>query len=272
MDACHTIENGSVLRIAQIGFALSAAERRFLSPSWATEAAKNINLRPGATAARGATGNDEDRAALGAMMERYAAAAEALLDSLMPRYTAGRTRGSTSFRPVPIPGAQRTWRSDDRRLHVDSFPSNPVQGRRILRVFTNIDPAAEPRVWLVGEPFADFAARFFPRVKPPFPGVAPVLHAFGVTKSRRSAYDHFMLGMHDAAKADSGYQSDAPRETMTFEPGATWIAFTDQVVHAATRGTYALEQTFYVDVERMADRATSPLAVLERLAGRPLVA
>jgi len=270
MDVCGELERGLVVLTQAMAFELLPAERRFLSPAWASQAAKNVNLRPGAKIARGASGAESDLAALGAMMSRYADAAEALLDKVAARYSAGRTRGNTSFRPIAISDSPRSWRSDDRRLHADSFTSNPVRGRRILRVFTNVHPGGEPREWQVGEPFPDYARRFFPRVKPPLPGAARVLAALGITKSRRSDYDHYMLGMHDAAKADLQYQRDTPRETLMFAPGDTWIVFTDQVVHAAMRGQYALEQTFYVDVDRMEDRGSSPLAVLEGLAGRSL--
>jgi len=269
---CRELEEGAVIRLPRACFELLATERRFLSQGWSGARSKNISLRPGAANARGAQGAATDLASLGAMMARYADASEGLVDALFPRHRTGRTRGNTSFRPVAIESAERSWRSDDRRLHVDSFASNPVHGRRILRVFSNVHPGDEPREWLVGEPFADFASRFFPRVKPPLPGAARLLAAFGVTKRPRSAYDHFMLGMHDAAKADTEYQRDAPRQRVDFAPGETWIAFTDQVVHAATRGQFAFEQTFYVNVDRMKDREASPLAILERMAGRPLVA
>src|SRR5690349_17752981 len=102
MDVCGELERGLVVRTQAMAFELSPGERRFLSPSWASEAAKNVNLRPGAAVARGASGSESDLAALGAMMARYAAAAEALLDKVVPRYTAGRTRGNTSFRPIAI--------------------------------------------------------------------------------------------------------------------------------------------------------------------------
>ncbi len=269
---CSALENGAVIRLPRSRFDLQPAERRFLSQAWSGAGSKNISLRPGEASARGAQGADADLASLGAVMARYADASETLVDTLFARYREGRTRGNTSFRPVAIESAGRSWRSDDRRLHVDSFASNPVHGRRILRVFSNVHPGDEPREWLVGEPFPDFASRFFPRVRPPLPGAARLLAALGVTKRARSAYDHFMLGMHDAAKADAGYQRDAPRDRIGFAPGETWIAFTDQVVHAATRGQFALEQTFYVNVDRMKDRAASPLAILERMAGRSLVA
>lgn len=258
------------MELGSAPFELAPAERKFLSPAWAREGAKNISLRPDSAVPRGSQAQGRDLAQLGALMARYAQACEQQLLSLAPRYAQGFTRGNTSFRPVAIEEARRSWRSDDRRLHVDAFASNPVQGRRILRFFTNVHPAGEPRDWLVGEPFAAFARRFFPRVSRPVPGSAALLHALGITKSRRSPYDHYMLGMHDAAKADLGYQREAPRMERRFLPGITWIAFTDQVVHAATRGQFALEQTFYVEVEPMADPSTAPRSVLEALAGRPL--
>ncbi|MBV9105215.1 MAG: Kdo hydroxylase family protein, partial [Verrucomicrobia bacterium] len=52
--------------------------------------------------------------------------------------------------------------------------------------------------------------------------------------------------------------------------GSTWLAFTDQVSHAAMRGQYQLEQTFLVAVANLRDETGSPLRVLERLTGRNL--
>ena len=61
---------------------------------------------------------------------------------------------------------------DDRLLHIDAFPSRPMQqGRRILRFFANIAPeGGGARRWHVGEPFEDFAGTFAPRMRPHFPG------------------------------------------------------------------------------------------------------
>jgi len=207
---------------------------------------------------------------MAAMMARYAAWAERLADRIIPTYRPGRTRGATSFRPCEVAGRRASWRSDDTRLHVDAFPSNPVRGRRILRVFTNVNRAGAAREWLLGEPFEWFAKRFFPRARSAMPGSARILRSLGITKSLRSDYDHFMLQLHDLAKGDEEYQRVATRERAGFAPGTTWVVFSDQAVHAATHGQHAFEQTFYVDVDRMGDRSSSPLAVLERLAGRPL--
>ena len=79
-----------------------------------------------------------------------------------------------------------------------------------------------------------------------------------------------MLQLHDAAKSDLEYQRSAPRLEVGFPAGSTWIVFTDEVVHAATAGQFAFEQTLYLDVEGMRDRSASPLAVLEDLTGRRL--
>ena len=160
-------------------------------------------------------------------------------------------------------------RKDDRRLHVDAFPSNPVQGRRILRVFANVDPAGGERVWNVGElDFAGFAEAFTPRLSPKAAG--GWREALGLTKGRRSAYDAAMLQLHDAAKLDDAWQASTPRRELRFAAGSSWVVFTDGVLHAALEGRFALEQTFLLPVEAMSDPAVAPLRTLERLTGRVL--
>ncbi len=268
---CARIERGGVILLPQLAFRMLPDEERFLSDAFATEDRKNVNIRAGSSEVRGARGSQEELEALGAMVGRYAAAATQLIDGLFPRYRAHRRAGSTSFRPCRIEGRAQTWRSDDTRMHVDAFPSNPMRGRRILRVFSNVNPRSRPRMWDIGEPFADYARRFLPRAKREVPGSASLLAALHVTKSRRSAYDHLMLQLHDAAKSDLEYQRSAPRLEVGFPAGSTWIVFTDEVVHAATAGQFAFEQTLYLDVEGMRDRSASPLAVLEDLTGRRLV-
>jgi hypothetical protein len=80
-----------------------------------------------------------------------------------------------------------------------------------------------------------------------------------------------MLGLHDGAKRDDVYQKNSPQIEVPFPSGATWICYTDQVMHAALAGQYVLEQTFHLDVAAMARPELSPLKVLERLRGRALV-
>ncbi|HZL01023.1 MAG TPA: Kdo hydroxylase family protein, partial [Caulobacteraceae bacterium] len=230
---------------------------------------KNISLDP-ATGRVGGAAEDADVGALARLLGRYAAWATALVGEVAPRYAPAIAPGRTSFRPRPVEDGAASPRKDDRRLHADAFPSRPVGGRRILRVFSNIDPAGEARVWRVGEPFEDYARRWLPRARRNLPGEAWALERLGITKNRRTDHDALMLGLHDRAKLDADYQATAPRREVRFPAGSSWMVFTDSVVHAAVLGRRALEQTFYLPVSAMADEAASPLRILERLTGRTL--
>jgi len=268
-SALDALESGSVLLLPQLSFSLNPDEKALLTS--VEGSAKNISWDP----ARGVRGNDgatrRDPAALQAMLSRYAASTRSLLDALLPAYRSALQQAKTSFRPVEISGRKTSWRKDDTRLHVDSFPSSPNQGKRILRVFTNINPDGVPRVWKLGAPFEDVARRFLPSVRKPAFGSAALLRMLGITKSRRSPYDHYMLRLHDGMKADLGYQAEADQTLYRFWPGQTWIVYTDLVSHAALSGQHALEQTFMLPVEAMGRQLRSPLAVLERQLGAGLV-
>ena len=80
-----------------------------------------------------------------------------------------------------------------------------------------------------------------------------------------------MLQLHDLMKADTEYQQGAVQTRVEFPAGSTWIAFTDQVSHAAMAGQYQFEQTFLLPVDAMQRPEHSPLRILERIKQRPLV-
>ena len=268
-EAVLALESGNVLQMPQLGFPLLDGEERLLSPAVATQA-KNVSLDPASGALRGSSAGEADLKLLHAMMTRFAEASRALICRLVPRYEADLRWGRTSYRPIEIAGRSTSWRKDDTRLHVDSFPSTPMQGRRTLRFFANINPQGRTRTWRLGEPFEDLAQRYVRSIRAPIPGASLALDLLGITKSRRSDYDHYMLRLHDHMKADTAYQSTVAQRLFEFPPGCTWLCFTDQVSHAAMGGQYALEQTFYLPVDAMSDPSRSPLRVLERLVGRPL--
>jgi hypothetical protein len=265
----RAIEGGGVIVLPHVRFELAPDEARFLSPRWSSGNRKNISLE--GDSLRAATGSPADLAALAAMIARYAAQAKALVTTLLPRYAPYVRQARTSYRPQPATGRDVSWRKDDARLHVDAFPSRPTHGTRILRVFHNLNPR-DDRVWRVGEPFETMAGALLPRVRGQWPGEPALLRALFVTKTTRSAYDHLMLGLHDAAKADLAYQRDCAQQTVRFAPGTTWLCFSDQVMHAAASGQYMLEQTIHIPVSALYDPTRSPLAILERLTGRKLVA
>lgn len=265
------IEAGGVLVFPQLPFHLLAEERKFLDPAYADAKAKNISLRAN-DALRGAalhTAAEHDE--LRALITRFRTHAEALTARLFPHYVGALRRGNASLRPVEVAGRQTSWRKDDTRLHVDAFPSNPMHGTRLLRVFTNINPHGQPRRWKVGETFEPFAQRFLPRIRPPLPGSAWLLHALHITKSPRTAYDHLMLGLHDAVKADMDYQRTAAQQAVDFAPGTTWVCFSDQVLHAVLQGQFMLEHTQYLAPAQQLSPDASPLRTLERLTGRRLL-
>jgi hypothetical protein len=266
------VESGHVLAFPRLAFALAPDEHRFLDPRWADPKAKNVSLRWPAGELRGAVGSADDLQALRAMIVRFAEQSEALALRLFPHYRGHLRRGNTSFRPTDVAGRVRSWRQDDTRLHVDAFPSNPMRGTRLLRVFTNVNPHGVPRRWRVGEPFEAHAKRYLASLGRPLPGSARLLAALGITKRPRSEYDHVMLRLHDRAKADAEFQRTSPQARADFAPGTTWVCFSDQVLHAAMGGQHMLEQTFLIDAAHLAEPERAPLAVLERLTGRKLLA
>jgi len=267
--AIGALEAGGVLYFPQLRFPIEAAEGRLLSPAVAG-ASKNVSLDHLERAPGDSSVDETELRLLRSMMQRFAESSGVLLRNLLPRYASGLQQARTSFRPVEIAGRASSWRKDDTRLHVDAFPSSPMQGRRILRVFSNVNPHERNRTWLLGEPFESVARRHFAALHPPVWGASRLLAWLGVTRGRRSAYDHFMLQIHDRMKADADYQAGVARIVHEFRAGSTWITFTDQVSHAAIAGQHALEQSFYLPVACMQDPAQAPLRTLERLAGRAL--
>jgi hypothetical protein len=264
------LEAGKVLHFPNLAFALEAEERRLLTPEIRDAKSRNISLRADGVLA-GAAGDAAQQAALAAMIARFRLQAMELVHSLLPHYVGHLREAPTSFRPMQVESRQQSWRADDRRMHVDAFPSRPNYGERILRVFTNVNPNGAPRVWRVGEPFETVARRFLPRAKPYSAWQATLLHRLHITKSLRSEYDHLMLQLHDGMKGDPDYQKSGTLQTVAFAPGATWMCFSDQAPHAAMSGQYMMEQTLHLPVSAQYDPSSSPLAILQRLTGRELL-
>jgi hypothetical protein len=268
--AIDAVEGSGIVIFPHLAFSFEGAEQALFDKVVTDRGAKNVSYNAAGEVGGVAPELRKDPA-LSSMLARYAQYAQGLLNRLLPQYSGRLEEGKVSFRPAEVAGRQTSWRKDDTRLHVDAFPSNPTLGRRIVRVFSNVNPAGAPRVWKVGETFDTVAARFLPRLKRPLPGSAALLNALGITKRRRSEYDALMLQLHDAMKADLGYQANCAQTQLDFMPGSTWVVCTDQVSHAALSGRFMLEQTMTLPVAAMRYPERSPLKVLERLTGRRLV-
>jgi hypothetical protein len=264
--ALAALERGRVLYFPALPFVLRSDETRLLTPDIFSGRAKNISLDPSGRLKHAAAKDER----LQAMMQRFAQGAVALVGGLFPGYAAKLERARTSYRPVEIAGRRYSPVHDDTRLHVDAFPTRPMRGRRIMRLFSNVHPGDLPRVWNVGEPFGDMAAKILPRVKEPGAAANLFKAATFQTRGVRSAYDNLMLGLHDNAKLDMDYQRSTPKTEVKFPPGTTWLCYTDQVMHAALSGQFVLEQTFHLDIDAMAEPARAPIRVLEKMTGRVL--
>lgn len=264
------LEAGKVLYFPHLAFTPTEAERRFLTPDARDPKSRNISLDAQGRL-KGAAGDATAQRELAAMIGRFRAQAQTLIGAILPRYSEALRLAPTSYRPMQVETRTQSWRADDRRLHVDAFPSRPNYGERILRVFTNLNPEGVPRVWRVGEPFERVAQRFLPRAKSYVRWQAKALNALHVTKSLRSEYDHLMLQLHDGMKSDLEYQRSAAQVTMPFPAGSVWICFSDQASHAVMSGQYMMEQTLHLPAARQYNPDASPLAILTRLTGRTLV-
>ncbi|HAY0632719.1 TPA: 3-deoxy-D-manno-oct-2-ulosonic acid (Kdo) hydroxylase [Serratia marcescens] len=271
-SAVSELEQGKVLFLPELAFTLSEQEMPLLDPALVDPKRKNISYQPLSGKLTGVA-VAECRQQVQQLLERYYQSCRQLIAGLLPEYQEAlhHPTGSLRLHPVSAWRANSSWRKDDSRLHVDAFPSRPNYGERILRIFTNINPHGEHRQWRVGEPFPELAERFMPRLARYSAFSSWLQHQVRITKTRRSHYDHLMLQLHDAMKADGDYQQQGPQLALAFPPGSSWICFSDQTPHAAMGGQFMLEQTFLLPVDKMQDPQRSPLKVLEQLRGQPLI-
>ncbi len=270
-DTVEALERGEILYFPHLPFQFSADEAPLLSPATSDGKSKNVVFDIRNDSLHGSALAGPARETLHAMMRRYAQSTTQLIKNMLPGYATDLDIARTSFRPVRVEGRPSSYKKDDTRLHVDAFSSSPNQGRRILRIFSNVNPEGEPRRWEVGEPFETFAPKFIDRIGVPSALSGALLEHLRVTRGRRTPYDHVMLQLHDRGKADTAYQKAAPKTAIAFPPGTTWIVYTDRVMHAALGGQHLLEQTFHLPVAAMRHPEHSPLRILERLYQRPLV-
>ncbi len=264
------VEAGKVLYFPRLGFAVQPEEQALLREDTLAPKSRNVSLGADGVL-KGAAGSAQDQQALAAMVGRFRQQALQLVDDLLPEYKGQLRVAPTSFRPKQVETRAQSVRVDDQRMHVDACPSRPSYGERLLGVFTNLNPHGVPGVWRVGEDFETIARCFLPQAKPYRLWQAKLLNAVHATKSLRSEYDHLMLQLHDLMKFDEQYQKNGTQVTVPFPPGSVWVCFSDQATHAVMSGQFMMEQTLYLPPGKEVDPQASPLAILTRLVGRPLV-
>ncbi len=258
-SAMNALESGKVLYLPAYALTPQVTEHPLLSESVLDIKHKNVSYDYTKTQLAGLSKTSPLSANMQQFMHRYALFARQLVDTILPQYSTDLRWGRTSYRPAQINGRQSSKRQDDTRVHVDAFPSTPVNGLRIFRVFCNINPYGEPRVWHIGEPFSQVLKTFAWQLPKYSKTKATLLHLVKATKTKRSAYDHYMLHTHDAMKLNDDYQQTLNKQRIAFPSQSTWLVFTDHVSHAALSGQFLLEQTFYLPIDAMANPDLSPL-------------
>lgn len=267
----YAVETGNVLFFPKLSFVLSTEEHELLNPDLTDPKQKNISLDPNTQKLHGLKATPIQKACAYKLINRYQQQVQTLITNLFPHYREKLHTAPTSLRLHRVETRSTSWRKDDTRLHIDAFPSRPNHGERILRIFSNISPTQEPRVWRIGAHFEKIAQQFLPRTKQLPPGAAWLMYRLGITKRRRSEYDQLMLQLHDAMKYDMQYQMQGLQATVPFPAGSVWICYSDQVPHAVMSGQFMLEQTYFLAPEHMRYPEHAPLSVLSRMLHRQLI-
>lgn len=284
---CERLENGDILCFDSVPFDIGDSDRQFLlsQEQSGSSVHKNISYRPHEDKLRGlAKESGQDLGRLRQIMRDYSAQVTSFLARLLAPYAPHWKLDFASFRPLEEQGRDLPLHKRNDLLHVDAFPSRPTRGGRILRCFTNLNPS-QPRKWLIGDHFPELARRYaadagLARIAQRSAsseaglrqGITLLKRAIGMRAQERSAYDEFMLRLHDYLKENADFQRDGRKTETDFPPHSTWVVFTDAVPHAVLSGRFALEQTFIVPLSALLAPEASPLRTLEAIAGRRLVA
>ena len=284
-DWCAQLEAGDILYFPQTPIAIPETDLQFLLGQQQTDSSlhKNIAYKPNIDKLSGVDTKTADATAvarLQAIMRQYSKSVTGFLTGFLAPYKANWRLDYASFRPQEEEGRDLPQRRRNDLLHTDAFPTRPTYGARILRFFNNIHPT-RTRDWIVSDPFATIVKQFAPaqiapQVDTAFSRAAKSLSrgiglGAAIPAIKRSPYDDFMMRFHNFLKENPGFQANCPKHAFNFPPGTSWMVYTDTVPHAVLAGQYALEQTFLVHPEALVTPETSPLKVLEGIAGTSLL-
>jgi hypothetical protein len=273
---CSELEKGSILFFPQPPFELPRKDTDFLISLRSAQSRfhKNISYRPYGDTLRGA--NDRgNRPQLHEVMRRFSHQARQFASAFLLPY-AGMQMEYASFRPFEEKNRDLPLHKSNALLHVDSFPTRPTGGARILRMFTNINPVKR-REWIVADCFESMARQFLKSRPEVFKGRLPLLErmkrgleSLGLPVRARSPYDQFMIEFHHWIKENTAFQEEQRgKQACCFPPFATWLVYTDGLAHAVLAGQFVLEQTFLVPVESLVEPEVAPVRVFEKLLTSP---
>lgn len=272
------LEQGEVLFFPRCPFPLpEGPDREFLLQQQIRRlTAKHITYDPARDTVAGFRRTSTEQAQrLRGLLASFSESVTAWLTATLPHYQGGLQRDRASYRSEEE--ATRRLRHSARNdlLHIDSFPNRPSLGRRILRIWSNIHPS-EPRVWVTSDLLSRVLERYGRAL-----GVSlrekqswltllrqGLLGLLMPGRPQRSAYDSFMVRLHNALKLNDEFQERSPKRLWIFPPGSAWMLFTDARTHAELRGRFALEHSFFVDPRALVCPEHSPVTLVD---GPPLL-
>src|SRR3990167_8217999 len=202
------LEQGNFFFFPEPPFEFPADEIAFLlqQKQGASSGRKNIAYKPGADKI---TNHDASDAVVAERMltvlRNYSKRVTEFLSLLLAPYAKEWKHDYASFRPFQEKGRKLRTRARNDLLHVDAFPTRPLHGARILRLFTNINPI-EGRRWITSKSAGDLMKEFGGDKGVAFPAsmgsslkrdFKKWLKRCGVKVALRSPYDQFMLQMHN---------------------------------------------------------------------------
>ncbi len=285
VDYRPQLEAGNVLFFPSTPFVFPEQSKEFLRhiDFAGSYLHKNVAYRPTSDRVTGVEMETDQAEHLRTVLRDYSRAVVQFTAGVLPQYAANWKLDYASFRPLEEENRDLTTNKRNDLIHTDAFPSRPTNGDLIMRVFTNIH-SSKTRNWITTDPFSVIAERYAHNA-----GLAKIaedadsaggrilnsaarfLKGVGLPVVPRSAYDRFMLHFHEYLKRNEEFQKNTPKYSFNFPPGATWITFTDVVPHSVLSGQHALEQTFIIARRSLENPAHAPVAILERLCGKPML-
>jgi len=161
-NLCAELEAGNILILPRSPIHIPEGDRKLLLGQKQASSAyhKNIAYRPAEDRVTGLDASKEAQAQeLRRLLRDYSQRSAEFLNRFLLPYAHKWTLDFASFRPIEEEGRPARLHARNDLLHFDSFPTRPTNGKRILRLFTNINPA-QNRVWLTSQTFETFAPHF----------------------------------------------------------------------------------------------------------------
>ena len=266
----EAVEAGRVLYFPQLAFRLDLAEQALLAPQLLAEGARNISL-DAAGVLKGVAGPQATQQVVAGLVGRFAENARALVDRLFPHYSAHLREAPTSLRPTQVSVRKQSMARGRPPAACRRFPE-PAEPRRahpagVQQHQPRRSAARLARGRTVRGRWRGASCRRPSRYSA---WQAALLHKLRVTKSLRSEYDHLMLQLHDRMKADVDYQREGEQARHRV-PGGQHLDLLFRPDLACRDGGPAHAGADVSPARRTSNTPeASPLAILTRLAGRPL--